>query len=262
MNPKPIGVMKNIIFNIVLSFLTAVFFDLPAGIQPSDSADTASPKAVRRSGIKFTTRLHSAGLFMYGGRIASDNPAIDFNFTYERKQWGYMLFKAFDLYDLHSDNNFTLTLLYRYLHLGKRLTVTPYAGFAIEQIHSICDQGSDVVVILNTTLQLTDNLKLDNTMLLSNLVLENEFTDWVNRYRLLFSDRHLDATLFLWHNNHIFDNSDYYSWGLNASYSRIKVSERVSLSTGVTGLLMAQTSDEQRFPRKSGLVFTIAAVVH
>src|SRR5436190_17448269 len=73
----------------------------------------AAPKTVKRSTIKFTTRLHSKGLFTYSGRISSDNPAFDVNFTYDRKHWGYMFFKAIDLYDHRSNNNFALTTIYK-----------------------------------------------------------------------------------------------------------------------------------------------------
>src|SRR6185295_20383157 len=71
--------------------------------------------------VKLTTRLSSVGLFSYSGRIISDHPALDFNFNYERKSWGFMLFKAFDLIDHFSDNNFALGLIYKNVQLGNRL---------------------------------------------------------------------------------------------------------------------------------------------
>jgi hypothetical protein len=38
------------------------------------------------------------------------------------------------------------------------------------------------------------------------------------------------------------------------------MSEHVMLSTGITGLIMAKTSDAAVVPQKNGIVFTVAVV--
>jgi len=80
------------------------------------------------------------GLFSYSGRIISDHPALDFNFNYERKSWGFMLFKAFDLIDHLSDNNFALGLLYKNVRLGTRLTITPMPGLCWSKPGKLLDK--------------------------------------------------------------------------------------------------------------------------
>src|SRR6266850_1047173 len=83
--------------------------------------------------FKLTTRLSSLGLFSYSGRIISGRPALDFNFNYERKKWGFLFFKAFDLYNHLSENNFAIGLVYKNFPLSDKLTITPYGGFVLEQ---------------------------------------------------------------------------------------------------------------------------------
>src|SRR6187401_2218709 len=73
-----------------------------------DSTDTTKKKVEHKSQIKATARLHTRGMFLYGGRISTDNPAFDINFTYNRPKWGFFYYKAIDLKDHTSDNNFSL----------------------------------------------------------------------------------------------------------------------------------------------------------
>ncbi len=227
---------------------------------PPDSARTAVPNPLGK--VKLTTRLNSLGYFSYSGRIISDNPSVDFNFNYERKNWGFLIFKAADLYDHRTPNNFTFALLYKNFHVGKRLVITPYGGAALEQCNRIADRGSDAAFVLTTTLKLTKNFSIDNSMVFSNLVLEPHIRDCVSRFRIMYSKDHVDLTLLAWHNNKVFDTSCYFSGGLNIAYSRIKVSDRLNLSTGLTALVMIESSDQQACPKKNGLVFTVAATFH
>ena len=82
---------------------------------------------------RLTARLHSKGIFTYGGWVGSDNPTFDVNFTYERKSWGLLVFKGFDLYDHDTFYNFSLISVFKNFKLSKRLTFTPYVGSFLEQ---------------------------------------------------------------------------------------------------------------------------------
>jgi hypothetical protein len=243
-------------------FTSGVFFIYSftsvAGTQePNDS--THAQRNEKKSNIRVTARLHSMGFFGYGGQIANETPVADINFTYERKAWSFLIFKAADLYDRHSHYNFTLTLLYKNIRVSKRLVFTPNVGFALGQQHSLADKGSDALVLLLTSYKLSKHFTVDHTARFGNLMLENEYFDWLNRLRLTYSSRHIDIMLMGWHNNKVFDDSRYLTLGTNIFYNRISVSKHIMLSTGITGLIVAQTSDEDTCPRKNGMLFTIAA---
>src|SRR6185295_2607464 len=145
---------------------------------PADS--TQNTTLHKPANLRFTARFHSLGQFAYGGRIVSDNPVIDFNFTYDRKNWGLQIFKAFDIKDSQTPINFTLAVLNKNFHVGNRLTVTPSAGFILEQNNSIADHGSDVALILTTAYKISKAWTLDYSALFGNLVLVPEEKDWVN----------------------------------------------------------------------------------
>jgi hypothetical protein len=245
--------MRIMIFHIALLF---VCYTSGQAYKLTSTEDSTRTGKKRLSNLKLTTRAHSLGLFNYSGRLSSNNPAFDLNVTYDRRAWGFMVFDVIDLFDQHSDNNFTLALLYKKIHLGSRITITPHAGVALEQWGK---EESDRQILI-AAMKLNKKLTVDNTMLFCNVFLDRHDLDWVNRFRAVYTyDHHVDFTFSLWHNNKIFDTSDYISYGFNMTYGRIKISEVATLSTGITGLVMAATSDHESFPKKNGVVFTLAA---
>jgi hypothetical protein len=229
-------------------------FHLEAHVLPGDSVKVVLS---RKSNMRLTPRVHNVGLFNFSGRMASSNPAFDMNFNYDRKTWSAMVFSAVDLADRHSDNNFTLVLVYKRFQLGKKLSITPNVGFVIEGFgHAIGDR-----LIITTSYRMTQRLVVDYTSIIANII-EGSDHDWVNRWRFMYTaTKHVDITFSLWHNNKVIDHADYLSTGLNVFYNRIKVSKNVFGSVGVSGLVMAETSDELQCPKKNGLMLTLAVTV-
>jgi hypothetical protein len=221
--------------------------------------DTTKVDSNTKFKTRITGRMHSMGLFGYAGVIANANPSADILVGYERKQWGAIVLKAFDLYDLHSSYNFTLGLVHYNLPLSKRLTVTPYLGAVVEQREKIADKGSDGMILVISIFKLDDHLRLEHCARFANVAIEQAEFDWLNRFRLLYSRQHVDLTAMYWNNNHVFDKCGYTTVGLSASLSRLKVAENISLSTGVTGVLLANTFNEANDSFRNGLLFTIAA---
>ena len=208
---------------------------------------------------RLTARLHSKGIFTYGGWVGSDNPTFDVNFTYERKSWGLLVFKGFDLYDHDTFYNFSLISVFKNFKLSKRLTFTPYVGSFLEQSNNFADSGSDLVCILITSYRLNPKMVVEYMGLFGNLVFEPE-KDWVSRFRYTYTGKHLDVVSTLWHNNQIFDHSSYWSAGLNIAYSRMHLSEHIMLSFGATGIWMMHSSDPVSNPYKNTIMFTLGVM--
>jgi hypothetical protein len=221
-------------------------------------------KKERKSKSTLTTRVLTMGYFSFTGRIISPNPALDFFYTYDRKQWGFVAFKAFDLYDHTTTNNFTLAMFRKSFHIGKRLTIAPQVGAILEQSHSFADKGSDVASIIITSYKISNTITVDQTMIFGNLVFDPIERDMANRLRLLYSKNHWDITFLCWHNNKLIDhdNTEYFSSGVNVFYSRIKVSDHLLLSAGILGVKMNYTSTESEYPTRNGIFFTLAGYIH
>lgn len=202
------------------------------------------------------------GMFNYGGRLVSSNPAIDFMYVREGRNLSVSAFKAFDLYDVHTDNNFTAVFLYRNFNVAKRFVVTPSLGFVAPQLHSIADKGSDFAARLAFSYKLLPHLTLEHTSIITNIALDTEYRDWVNRLRLTYSKKSIDASLTVWHNNNALDNSSYFTTAVNLAYARIRVSNHLLMSTGITSVIMPYSDDRELNPKKNGLLMTVAAVIH
>lgn len=224
-------------------------------------AQTNDPAKIEKKPIQWrlTTRLHSQAIFNYGGRLASQNPSFDINFTIEKNNWGFFFFKGLDLYDHNTFYNFSLISIYRNFKLSNKITFTPYVGSFLEQEKGVADHGSDAVVILITTAKLHPKLIFEHMSLFGNLVLVPEERDWVNRFRLSYANHHWDVISTAWWNNHVFDHSDYWTSGLSIAYSRMKVREHLYFSVGLSGLWMMLTSDTNVNPYKNALLVTLTA---
>jgi len=245
----------------ILFSLPFLLFNLWAHAQPlKEQADsTIKEKPVeRKTQIKSTARLHTRGMFLYGGRISTDNPAFDINFTLNRPKWGFLFYKAIDLKDHTSLNNFALALVYKNFKISDRLTFTPHVGTFLEQAHTIADWGSDILGVAVLSYKVNHHFTLDYTALLANLVVETELMDWVNRGRILFVSNHIDITGSFWHNNHVFDEHDHVSGALSVSYGRIRLSESINLSIGATEFVLFHSSDEETVPATNRFLLTVA----
>ncbi len=247
---------------VLLVLLLLALFNEVNSFSPGDS--TKSVKKEPRSKSALTVRTHNAGYFAFTTRIISTNPALDFFYTYDRKKWGFMSFKAFDLYDHTTSNNFMLMMFRKTFRLNDRLTITPHVGTILEQTNSFADKGSDISSIIITSYKISNSLTIDHTAILGNLVIEPMSRDWFNRLRFLYSKKHLDVTLQACHNNKVIDhdNSEYFSTGLHVFYNRVKISNHVSMGTGATGLLMAYSNTPSEYPKTNGVFFSLLAYIH
>jgi hypothetical protein len=242
---------------VILLVLTRV-----AGFTMPESGDSSNTVGSRKPPIKVTTRMHSMGLFSYGGRMVSPNHVMDLHVVYKRRTWGFQLFKGFDLKDRHTPINFTLAAVNRAFQLGTNLTITPHVGVVLEQFESFADHGSDAMVILTTAWRCRPRLTLEHTAMMANLVVVPELMDWVNRLRLVYSNGNLDVTLFAWHNNRAFDAIEYSSVGVSFFFSRLPLAGTFTLQSGITGLYMPQASEERILIGANGVFLTLGVSVN
>jgi hypothetical protein len=236
----------------------------PATVCGSNLAEdsVADSSRAKVATTRFTSRINSMGMFNYGGRIVSSNPSVDFMYVREGRHLSVQAFKAFDLYNVHTDMNFTAVFLYKNFGAGKRLVVAPCVGFVAPQLHSIADKGSDLAARVVSSYKLSPELTLEHTAIVTNLVLKTDDLDWVNRFRLTYSKKSFDATVTVWHNNKVFDTAAYFTTSLSLAYARVRVSDHVLLNTSITSVIMPYSDNRELNPKKNGLIMTVAAVVH
>ncbi|HEY0655147.1 MAG TPA: hypothetical protein VGD65_18560 [Chryseosolibacter sp.] len=218
----------------------------------SDSSTAITPP---KRILRFTTRLHSTGFFNFSGRICSPTPAADINFLWEKKGYGVSVFSVRDLYDKHSDNNFTFGIAYKRFTCSRRFTITPSFGVVMD---GFGDTFGDRIFIISA-FKASPKLTIDETTLVANALNPMEEKEWVNRIRIMYAQTsQLQFILSNWHNNAVFDEQGYFSTSLQALYSRIKIADRVHAQTSVSFFVMAKNSEEVPKQEKSGLMFAFA----
>lgn len=244
--------MKNF---YLLSLLLTISIQVLAFQSSGDSATVTQPE-VKRS-YTVTTRVHTMGLFMYMGKVVNHNPAADIFFnTTGPKGWGISAFKVVDVNDVHSGNNFAFAFISKSFHVGKQLTVTPFVGGGLEQQHGFASHGSDFMLQLQTSYRINRKLTIDHITIFNNIYFYPEFADWTNRFRLIYSDGHLDITGYYWNNNGLMDNATYTSTGLSVFYNRIAMSKRLWFGTGITALATVESSNDENLPKQTGIQFS------
>lgn len=241
-------------------FYTSGLLTLVIGssIALQENVDSASIIPEKKKGTPIIiTRVHTMGLFLYMGKVVNNNPAADIYFNYTTPSgWGISAFKVVDLNSSHSDNNFAFAFINKAFHLSRRITVTPYAGVALEQQHSFASHGSDIMLQLVTSFHLNKTLTLEHISIISNVAFETSYADWTNRLRLIYSNGHVDVTGFFWHNNGLIDQENYTSSGVSIFYNRVPVAKRLYLGAGLTTLSTFQSSNQESIPTKAGLQFS------
>lgn len=241
----------------LLSISLAVVVGAAARQPLRDSVGLVPAKA--KPSYTITTRVHTMSLFMYMGRVVNHNPAADifFNVT-GPKGWGLSAFKVVDVNDIHSNNNFAFAFLSKTFHMSKRIATGPYIGFGLEQQHAFAGHGSDVMLQWQTSYRVNKKLVLDHIAIFNNVAFETTFADWTNRFRLLYTNGHLDITAYYWHNNTVINNNSYSSTGASVFYNRIPVSNRLWLGAGITTLATVASSDIELLPKQAGIQFSTA----
>ena len=245
--------------NLLVVFFCLVLTKINAQSAAAEVDTALKTKPIHAWHIKSTARIHTKGMFLYGGRISSTNPALDVNFIYSRPKWGFMIYKAIDITDHTTGNNFTLATFFKNFKVSERLTITPYAGTFLEQAHSFADWGSDIVALAIINYKMNPTPNVDYTTLLPNLVVEPELRDWINRFRLLYTNKHWDVTGSFWNNNKVFDQASHVSAAITLGYSRVKLNDSFNVSISATEFAVLQTSNEIETPK--GHTFMLTAAV-
>ena len=227
-----------------------------SGLQLTEDSAVVDTKK-KKGSMVIASRVHTMGLFLYMGRVVNYNPATDLYFNYTtNKGWGISAFKAADVNDIHSSNNFAFAFVSKTFHIGDRLVIAPYLGAGLEQQHGFANHGSDLMFQLQSSFRLNKKLSIELIGIFNNLIFATEHQDWTNRLRLLFNNGHWDLIGMVWSNNGIFDEATYTSGGLSAFYNRIPLSKRLSMGVGLTSLSTFHSSNVEHTPKPSGLQFS------
>ncbi len=240
-------------FAVIL--LSAAFESSAARWQKDSLAtDTVRTKGSRQATRRMSMRFNSVGFFNFSGRICSNTPAADLNLSYEKHGYGASLFMAKDLTDNHNENNFAFAIVYKRIPISPRFSFATHVGVVMD--HFTEAFGDRVFFV--SSFKASPRLTIDETSLIANIIHQKAPKEWVNRVRFIYSHTsHIQFVVSSWHNNAVFDETEYVSGAFQAAYNRIELSKNIYLNTAASFFVMAASKDEVSYREKNGLLLTV-----
>ena len=201
------------------------------------TAQDAESKTGKQSySLEITPKLHSAGYFQYSGALFNYHPNIELNVTANYKQVGAFITKYHDFVDSHSPVNYTTVGLYGSVYISPQVKVTPYAGYFLAQKHSFMDKASDMWAGLVIRLTISENIWLENTTLVSNLLHHTATMGLANRLNATLIIRKFRLDTYAWYAHSMHTALHGASTGFAVTSPAWALSQAVSMKAQVTVL--------------------------
>lgn len=235
---------------LLLVPVTAALFSRLALAQES----TPATDTIRQAELVITPRFNSAGHFPFTGSLINRQVNFDVNVFYEYRNYGFFIFKSFDLEDRNSIVNYLQPGIFRRFDLSPKFQVRVFLGYLFSQISGFSDPDSDYYTAAVGYLELTDKLRLENTVLYFDIVQSGKLA---NRMLLAWTVKKFRLDLFLWHRVAFEKSHHATSTSVAINFPRIRISDKVSIQNifSYQGYLTEAKPD---FARRDGFLFSIA----
>ena len=225
-----------------------------AAQQPVSKAD------IQPYSFSLTVKLHSTGHSIYGGQYLNHHPNTEISVSYRYKTIGGFITKNADVADLHSSINYTTMGVFKSFRLGKSLTVMPYLGWFLRQSHSFADNASDGWSCVVVRYQLTDFLTVENTSLVSNLILRHTKASLANRLNATVIIGKFKIDAYGWYCLSINSQSHFDSTSVAVTSPDWVISPSVSARLQVAMLQYITSEKPEATLRRGGLVSLIVPI--
>jgi hypothetical protein len=202
------------------------------------------------------SQIHSASLYFFTGSVDQQDQSFDMLFIYDRKSWGGIIYKSFDVLNSATGVNYAILALHKHFKIDDNLQVTPNVGVNLNQNRSFADAGSDLMVDMALDYNIGKYFMLSGDAIFQNIGITSDH-NWTNRLKLSFSDNRFDTAVLLWDRNRVFNNSGYLSSGISAGYSGFKLTPTANLGLSAQSIIMLQSDTKKR----NGFMFSMALII-
>jgi hypothetical protein len=199
-------------------------------------------------------RINSAGYFPYTGAYLNKHPSFDFNLFYNRKAWGFFVFKSVDLEDEHSYVNYLQPGIFKNININRKLSMRAFFGYIFSQADGFRDGDSDYYTALVVSWEVAPNIKFENTSLFFDLQNSAKYADrvyvnWtVGKFRLDF---------YVWQRTVFENNFNSTSGSIGIAFPKINITNSWSIQNTLSYIGYI-TEDKPDFSMRDGFLFTLA----
>jgi hypothetical protein len=201
-----------------------------------------------------TPRFNSAGHFPFTGALINRNVIFDLNVFFEYKNYGFFIFKSWDLEDRYSIANYLQPGIFRKFTLSDKLYVRIFFGYVFSQTSGFRDADSDYYTAAVAYWTINDYLKLENTALFFDL---RQSAKLANRLLITWQVKSFKIDFYVWQRLVFEDGTHPTSGSIAVNFPRINLSRSLAVQTALSyqGYL---TDSKPGFARRDGFLFLIA----
>jgi hypothetical protein len=219
---------------------------------------TANPKDSTKSTFVITPRLHSAGYFPYTGALLNQNPVLDVNVFFERKNLGFFVFQSFDLVDRRSYVNYLQPGVFATFRFHPGMRLRAFAGYIFAQTEHFRDPDSDFFLAANFNWDITKRFRIENTLLYYDFTIREKMA---NRLLLSWASRFLRADFYLWNRWVLEESQQAISASLALSGPSLKLGKKASVQL-TAAYMRYLTEYKPVYALRDGLIFTLTVPVN
>jgi hypothetical protein len=198
-------------------------------------------------------RFNSMGHFPFTGALINHNLNFDLNIFYQKKTAGFFIFKSFDLKDSHSIINYLQPGIFKQFTVSNSLSFNLYFGYIFAQTASFKDDDSDYYTALSTNWKISKKLRLENTLLFSDLTIQKKMT---NRLLLKYSLKAISFDFYLWQRSVFETGQQSTSIALALNFPKFRISEKIALQSTLSYLSYV-SKIKPDFALQQGVLFSV-----
>jgi hypothetical protein len=242
--------LANRYYSVMLFILLFLSCNVGFGQDQKQVPDTTAIQPV----FIITPRFNSAGHFPFTGALINKNVIFDLNVFFEYKNYGFFIFKSWDLEDRHSIANYLQPGVFRRFALSDKFFVRIFFGYVFSQTSGFRDAESDYYTAAVGYWTINDYLKLENTALFFDL---RQSAKLANRLLLTWQIKSFKIDFYLWQRYVFEDGTHPTSGSVAVNFPRINLSGSLAIQTTFSyqGYL---TGSKPGFARRDGFLFLIA----
>jgi hypothetical protein len=199
--------------------------------------------------------LHTTGHFQYTGAYVNNHLNADIQAYYERQGVGFLAFKSLDFVDAHTAINYLQIGAIKKWRVNKKVVIMPYVGYLFVQSEGFRDRDSDFWSAIKVEYKLNDQLTIENTMLLLNVVKTELGSSFNNRFKASVVLGQFEFEIYLWYKRN-FDNAfKFVSGSTKILFPKIKIHPRFYIRNALA--IQSYLSNEKpSFAQQRGILFS------
>ena len=210
--------------------------------------------SIPKTTLIINPRINSTGYFPFTGAYINNHINADVNVFYDRRAWGFFIFKSYDFVDPHSIVNYLQPGIFKNINISPKLKVRAFFGYLFGQTNDFKDGDSDYYTAATVYWDITSRVRLEHTALFYDLTIS---TKMANRLFVSYALKYFKFDLYVWDRYAMESGSNSVSASVAVNFPKIKLSERLLIQNTLS-YQSYLTEEKPEWAMRNGFLFQIA----